>query len=183
MTVNEVKNCLNKAIQKFYNRDIVCAPERACVTRIAGYMQCMIESEDNNLRVDCEYSRATDGTHDECVKYLDSEFIRAGKPAEGLKGRIFPDLIVHERGKHEHNLLVVEFKGYWNKSNWDKDELKLKAFTKECWHKNIKEYFNYQYGIFVVLGRDKPYLVEFINGKQIDANKSISELQQERGNL
>ena len=183
MTVDETINCLNKAIRKFYDCDVACAPERACVARIAGYMQCMIENEHNNLRVDCEYSRATDGTHKEYVKYLDSEFMYAGQSVKSLKGRIFPDLIVHERGTHTHNLLVVEFKGYWNKSSWHKDELKLKAFTKECPHVNIKKYFYYQRGVFVALGRSEWHLVEFINGEQVSKNKSVTKLQQIRGLL
>ncbi len=183
MTLDIVLDCLHRAIQRFYERDVACAPERACVARIAGYMQCMLEHENEDLRVDCEYSNVTAAETDEYVKYLDSVGVFAGSSVKNLKGCIFPDLIVHKRGTHEHNLLVIEFKGYWNKSDWHKDEKKLKAFTKECDHTKIKKYFNYQRGVFVALGRNKAHLVEFINGEQIVTNKSIRQLQQERSKL
>ena len=183
MTEDEVIDCLHRAIQKFYERDTACAPERACVSRIAGYMQRILEQENTDLRVDCEYSKVTAAEKREYVKYLDSEGVFAGPPVKNLKGCIFPDLIVHKRGSHEHNLLVVEFKGYWNRSDWHKDEKKLKAFTKNCIHTNIKKYFNYQRGVFVALGRNEAHLVEFIKGEQVGTNKSISQLQQERSQL
>ena len=183
MTSEQVFVLLKQAIQKFYNRDAAYAPERNCVARIAGYMQCMLEHENNDLRVDSEYSKVTVDEMAEYVKYLDSDSVFAGPPIKNSKGCIFPELIIHERGTHANNLLVVEFKGYWNRSKWDKDEAKLKAFTKECPHENIKKYFNYQRGVFVALGRNKAHLVEFINGEQVSQNQSVNQLQHQRGEL
>lgn len=185
MTSDQVFILLQQAIHKFYNHDAAYAPERNCVARIAGYMQCMLEHDigNDNLSVDCEYAKVTANENNEYVKQLDSYGVFGGLPIKHSRGCIYPDIIVHERGTHANNLLVVEFKGYWNRSKWDKDEAKLKAFTKECPHVNIKKYFNYQRGVFVALGRNKAHLVEFMNGEQVSQNQSVNQLQHQRGEL
>ncbi len=63
---------------------------------------------------------------------LDVEYNREGpnpsSPKRNSKGQsVYPDLIIHERGK-TNNLLIVEFKPCW-KSNQDKDAEKLKDYS------------------------------------------------------
>lgn len=59
---------------------------------------------------------------------LDSEYNRNGTAPKRLPivgDRIFPDLILHRRGNNDANLLVIEFKGWWNR-NQEYDEKKIR---------------------------------------------------------
>ena len=109
--------------------------ERAIVFRYAYYLQNLI-NEDEELR-----------------KYnLDCEYNRNGAECKGLpsfpKGT-YPDLIIHKRGRNDSNLLVMEFKTYWN-DNRDEDKIKIKEFMDP-----FGEY-RYKYGISVLIDWDFP---------------------------
>ena len=98
------------------------------------------------LELDCEYNRE---------KYTVKRLPRS-------KHRIYPDLIIHRRGESDSNILVMEFKGWWN-TNTDGDEAKLKALTDQ------NNEYKYQYGISVVVTKE---LVEckprwFIKGNEV----------------
>ena len=73
--------------------------ERSIVFRVAHYVQNLIlkDSRYKNHVVDCEYNR-----HVCEIKKTPNR-------------RIYPDVILHERGTDANNLLVLEFKAYWNK--------------------------------------------------------------------
>lgn len=108
--------------------------ERAIAFRYAHYLQNLI-NEDEMLK-----------------KYnLDCEYNRNGAECKGLpsfpKGT-YPDLIIHKRGRNDANLLVMEFKTYWN-DNRDEDKKKIKEFMDPSGK------FKYKYGISVLIDRDK----------------------------
>ena len=90
------------------------AGERAIVFRFAHYLQNLIDDnggfEDYNL--DCEYNR--NGT--EC------------KSLPSFPKGTYPDIIIHQRGSNDYNLLVIEVKTYWN-DDTERDKRKLKDFT------------------------------------------------------
>ncbi len=90
--------------------------ERAIVFRYAHYLLNLIDQD-------------PDGTF---IKYdLDCEYNRNGTQAKTLPAfpdGTFPDLIIHKRGNNDNNLLVIEFKTYWNR-NQKKDIRKLHQFT------------------------------------------------------
>ena len=88
--------------------------ERAIVFRFAHYLQCLL-SKDETL-----------STYD-----LDCEYNRNGASAKSLKSfpnGTYPDVILHKRGSNEGNLLVIEFKTYWNR-NPKNDQKKIDEFT------------------------------------------------------
>lgn len=107
--------------------------ERAIVFRFGLYFQQALDEcgkfKDYNL--DCEYNRNGTGP----------------KTLPMVENRIFPDLILHQRGNNNNNLLVVEFKGWWNK-NQKYDEDKIKAMIS----KNGR--YQYREGYTVLLGKD-----------------------------
>lgn len=118
----------NKLLGKHY------VGERAIVFRFAHYLQIELckSKKYHWYNLDCEYNRnKTD------PKILPS-----------FPNGAFPDLIIHERSKNDHNLLVMEFKTYWNNSqeSINKDLKKINEFMKYP--------YNYKYGLVVVIEKN-----------------------------
>lgn len=103
--------------------------ERSITHKLAEYLQTRFPE----WNVDCEYNR-----NREIPKRL--THIRDMVPADDTSGRtVFPDIIVHHRGKAD-NLLVIEAKKN-STSDGSADEEKLKAYLAE---------HNYQFAFTVV---------------------------------
>lgn len=68
------------------------------------------------------------------------------------RGRVFPDVIVHQQGNDEYNLLVMEMKKSTNNEPRACDMAKIRAYLREL---------DYTYGVFVELltGVDNPAIV------------------------
>ncbi len=105
--------------------------ERSIVFRFAHYLQneLLKSKKYAAYNLDCEYNRNINGA----------------KTLPGFMNGTFPDLIVHKRGNNRNNLLVMEFKTYWNSAT-DDDKEKVAQYVKK------KEY-RYKYGIVVVIGK------------------------------
>lgn len=180
MTQEQVLFLFKQAIKIFYEHDRklleIAAHERACVARIAIYLQQLLNNEPNakKLCVDCEYGSMTTDTGEEFKKYMDANGAYGGN--DGQYGRFFPDLIVHERGTQQNNLLVAEFKGYWHDNKWQQDKTKLERLTDGAPSSYLKPYFYYQRGVFVALGRQQARFIEFTNGRQVSTAPTIDEL-------
>ena len=108
--------------------------ERAVVFRFAYYLQKILENNHlfRGLSVDCEYNRNL------------NDVKRTPKFPKGT----YPDLILHKRGEESNNLLIMEFKAYWNK-DISHDINKIKEFI------DVNGDYGYVYGISVILGRKK----------------------------
>jgi len=103
--------------------------ERSLTHRVGIYLQDEMPAWD----VDCEYNR---DDHDPKELYLpdchpDSHDTNAQT--------VYPDIIVHRRGKQE-NLLVIEFKKTSSNVSDDKDFIKLREY---------KNQLEYMYALFV----------------------------------
>jgi hypothetical protein len=66
------------------------------------------------LSVDCEYNR-----YERDPKYVD--YPKATNTADTDARTVYPDVIVHQRGKKENNLLVIEVKRSTNNASRDTD--------------------------------------------------------------
>lgn len=118
--------------------------ERAIVFRYAHYLQNLI-NEDPWLKkydLDCEYNR--NGV--EC------------KSLPSFPNGTYPDLIIHKRGSNDKNILVMEFKTYWN-SNVKDDMKKIEEFT------DTNGKYRFKYGVSVLVNIDAPKLKWFGNEK------------------
>ena len=105
--------------------------ERGIVFRFGIYFQNELQKDFSEYNLDAEYNR------DICAKKTLPEYPNGS----------YPDLILHKRGDNRFNLLVMEFKTWWN-SDISRDEEKLKAFMD----KNGE--YNYEYGASVILGKE-----------------------------
>lgn len=109
------------------------AGERAIVFRFAHYLQNEIVKNPKyaTYNLDCEYNRCGEET----------------KTLPSFPNGTFPDLIIHKRGKNfPTNLLLMEFKTYWNPDT-ERDALKVKEFVDK------EGCYRYKYGLVVVIGR------------------------------
>ena len=139
-------NLINQALDMLYEKDMHlimnCAEdtrgkderhhvgERAIVFRFAHYLQNLIDDDGGfkEYNLDCEYNR--NGA--EC------------KALPSFPNGTYPDIIIHKRGSNEHNLLVAEFKTYWN-CDISNDKQKLFEFT------DSKGRYKFKKGISFVL--------------------------------
>lgn len=123
--------------------------ERAIVFRFAHYLLSNIEKMDIDpeLSLDCEYNRS--GWRE---KILPS-----------FPNGVIPDVIVHHRGYDDKNVLVMEFKTYWNDNQKD-DENKIQEMTDK------QGKYKYAYGITVLIKENDFILKVFEDGKKIGKN-------------
>ena len=119
--------------------------ERAIVFRFAHYLQNFIDKEETfkSYNLDCEYNR--NGLKN--------------KSLPSFPNGTYPDVILHKRGSNDKNLLVMEFKTYWNKNQSD-DRIKIQEFTDQ------KGNYKFLYGITVLITKKicDCKIVGFIDG-------------------
>lgn len=137
MDKNKIIFLVTKSLQTLYEKDCEIISnhtnERAIVFRFGIYFNNEVEKNKLNYlnylnyKVDIEYNRNI-----EEPKRLKSEKI------------VIPDLILHKRGSNDNNLLVIEFKTFWN-SNQEEDTKKIENFC------NSKGEYKYRYGISILI--------------------------------
>ena len=130
-----LEELIKKSLDDLYQNDEYLikhrVAERDITSKFAHYFQ-------NNMRetiiadydVDCEYNRDGYG-----MKKIDGTLV-------------YPDFILHKRGTNESNLLIIEFKTWWNSDNREDIE-KLKAMMSE-WYR-----YQYQYGYSIILNQER----------------------------
>jgi hypothetical protein len=127
---------LLRAVQQFLSRDSylleVDANERSITSLIARYLATELPDYD----VDCEYNR--DGIDPKKIGYFNLHPNEEDTDAR----TVFPDIIVHHRGKKRGNYLVVEMKKSTNSVSRDVDFAKLTGYKREL---------SYQHAAFVEL--------------------------------
>jgi hypothetical protein len=117
--------------------------ERAIVFRFGIYLQKLMWDNEylKDYHLDCEYNR-----NKNIIKKSDFE-------------RIIPDLIIHKRGSMEENLLVIEFKSWWNQDNyWDKE--KIKNLT------NPEGDYKYKFGVSIIINKEFSPKLEWISAER-----------------
>lgn len=149
----ELFTIFQKSVEMFYARDADllrrAAHEQAMAHRIAHYLECLLMIRmpvlftSNGLSVDCEYNKAGDD-----VKRIGSDHAR-------------PDIIVHRRGNHDFNHLVIEIKKAegLKSSEREEDYLKLQEFTCES-----NEEYRYVTGIYLELAEKAAKVIQFEKG-------------------
>lgn len=107
--------------------------ERAIVFRFAHYLLNHIDNDYNYKKydLDCEYNRNN-------INNKDLPEFPYGT---------YPDLIIHKRESNDHNLLIMEFKTWWNKNN-NRDIKKIQGFMQKSGE------YKYKYGLAVIINQD-----------------------------
>lgn len=132
---NDQKLIFNEKIKG--NRTHCHSSERSIVHKYAIYFEKLIKDKSNN-----------DESNNDCEYRVDIEYNQNIDRLKILTSRpngAYPDMILHKRGTNVHNILVVEFKTWWNKKKIDKDIEKLKDFCRQTGE------YRYKYGVSIVL--------------------------------
>lgn len=80
---------------------------------------------------------------------VDCEYNRDGYGMKNIDGTlVYPDFILHKRGTNDSNLLIIEFKTWWNSDNREDIE-KLKAMMSDLYR------YQYQYGYSIILNQER----------------------------
>lgn len=145
---------LKEAIGRVYEEErflLTCSEgnrtgmEQAFAFRTGIYLSGLLQGTDyKQLDLDSEYNK-NNGVVKSSVRF-----------PRGVR----PDLIIHKRDSNEENMLVAEFKGYWN-NNIACDLRKLEDLT------NPDDNYNYLIGVFVRIGEKSPNFRYFNGGREI----------------
>ncbi len=148
----ELKQYIVESLRQLYKEDYSlierAGSERGIVANFSRYLSITFKENNffNDLHIDVEYNRNGDKP----------------KAFGNSKNPVIPDLIIHKREFNDNNLLIMEFKAYWNNNNEDmkKDFEKIKAFMSK------DDQFIYEFGMHIELLKDKFIIREFNeNGK------------------
>jgi len=142
MEFNFVKERVETAITEFINNDAylleVNANERSMTHRLAIYLQEQFQE----WNVDCEYNRnLADAKRVHLLKEQLGIEIHQIDTDDDSGQTVYPDIIVHHRGKNEDNLLIIEAKKSTSNIDEERDHLKLIAYREAP--------LNYKYGLFL----------------------------------
>ena len=136
----EIEDLVNIALKAIYKYDKylidIKAHERDIVFRFGIYFQRLLEKHDlfKTYNLDVDYNR---NGHDPKRTENSSD-----------KG-VYPDVILHKRGHNNDNLLILEFKGYWNnnRERIEKDERTIRDLMSPTGD------YKYQKGYWVLLDK------------------------------
>ncbi len=84
------------------------------------------------------------------------------KRTENYPRGTFPDLILHKRGSNDSNIIIIEFKPWWNPGTGD-DLKKLQDFT------NHDGEYKYGLGLSILIDHETP------NGKIVENGEVVGE--------
>jgi len=122
----EVRSLLDVAIHRLLENDTYLFEhdlhERTITHKLAEYLQPLFPA----WNVDCEYNR--DGHEPKRVRLGDPP-----EPEWDQGSNVFPDIIVHQRGNNDHNLLIVEAKKarHARPAIDPYDRMKISAFSRD----------------------------------------------------
>ncbi len=135
MEKSTVKERLKAAVRLLYEKDIhlfvVDAHECSLTSRLGLYLQQSFP----DYQIDCEYNR-------------EGEVAKTNEAGDSVR----PDILIHERGTNEHNLLAIEAK---KKPENDYDQKKLMGYIQKQ---------NYAYAVSIVLPASGTYKIKWVEG-------------------
>lgn len=177
MTEKQVIENIKLVLLKLYEYDQYLfeksGSERSIAHCLANHLKSLFPQYD----VDCEYNVNLDSDsgrkeiellQDELEKFDRSTTNRRTVIIEDenyYSVSVYPDIIIHKRGRNDENFIVFELKKSDSKIDNSYDKCKLEKYT-------ISHGLNYQYGIFVDINVGSPstWRFEFTlfqNGSQI----------------
>ena len=122
--------------------------EEGLIFRFGIYLQAYMDNETflQGYHLDMEYNRIQD----------------AKKTQSSFKHASYPDLIIHERGSNDYNLLIMECTTWWDSDVYLKqqDILRIKELTQHsCNH-------HFAIGSYIAFEKNRSIQKWFINGKE-----------------
>lgn len=133
----ELEKCIKISLDKIYKKHDYLIKEKIHERSIVFWFgiyfyECLQKTDFKKYDLDFEYNRNLSGV----------------KRTENFQEGTYPDLILHTRGSNDDNILIMEFKTWWN-NNKKRDMKKLKDFL------SLNGNYKYKYGAFIVFGKEK----------------------------
>lgn len=152
MKKEKINRIIEIAKEKFLENDkdlfLADVNERSMTHKFAEYLQQFFGC---NWNVDCEYNRYGQDTKkviEEIVRIVGKDTLSSDTEAK----TIYPDIIVHKRGKNGPNLLVIEAKKDASIAEQNKDTQKIKK---------IKGMYKYKFAVFLNFKITKNFDIDF----------------------
>lgn len=138
-----LEELIKKSLDDLYRNDKDLIERRVAERNLTGlfayYFRINMQNTDvADYNVDCEYNRDGYGT----------------KNIDGVL--VYPDFILHKRGTNDDNLLIIEFKTWWNPNNHDDIE-KLREMMSDT------HPYKYKYGYSVILNKENSEIIDMDN--------------------
>ena len=142
MDIEELTCAINSCLDKLYENDSYLifnysedernhVSERSIVFRFGIYFEEFVREKLPGYNLDSEYNRN-----------------KADKKSlPSWDSGCYPDIFIHKRGSNDDNLLVIEFKTWWNSDQSD-DKKKIKEFC-------LSDTYRYKYGITILLTKNR----------------------------
>lgn len=189
MVKEQVLENINSALIMLYNNDNYILQKNGSERSIAHCLASHLKALFPDYDVDCEYNINIDSESGKkeivilTEKMLELNKKIARRRSIALSNKIYyyvsvyPDIIVHKRGRNDKNLIVFELK----KSTFnltkelDYDRLKLEKYTANEIYNELK----YKYGVFINIHVDKEEGYQFDlevyqNGSKTEDNYQLS---------
>ncbi|WP_162549715.1 hypothetical protein [Hymenobacter nivis] len=147
--IRELDLITREALDRLYLQDAVLMNrrglEQSLAFRFGIYFHSQIKNTEwlSRLDLDMEYSKNGDDPK------------RTPTKPNGSR----PDLILHSRGNNDGNVLIVEFKGWWNHQKRSVDRNKVLDFT------NLEGDYRYGLGMLIEFKKNG-YVLELIEGNR-----------------
>jgi hypothetical protein len=174
MDFDEVNQKLTEALDEVLENDQYLLTHGIHEPAISHRLAVYLEPKFPDFNIDCEYNGNVEADSGKKYVYLLRQVAeQLGKLKEEedeqeiLTRYVFPDIIVHMRGRNgsENNLLIIEVKKSSNLDDGAWDAEKLSRFTSSKYENR----FNYQYGAFVrfAVGEKPDYSIQWYqNGER-----------------
>ena len=126
--IDELKTLVTNALDMLYQHDsnliLNAVNERSVVFRFGLYFNELLKTSSFSVyNLDCEYNRN----------------LGVPKRTINFQNGVIPDVLLHRRNSNDENVLVLEFKAYWNNANRKVDIKKIQDFTSQA-EDNIYKY-------------------------------------------
>lgn len=144
LTFRDIDAKLNKSLKKLFKEDKYLLEKDVNERSISHMLAFYLKNEFIDWDVDCEYNRIGAYAKKKIYElYEELERIESSNLVKDIYGKtVYPDIIVHRRGKKEENLLVIEIKKSNSRVNDNIDKRKLEKFCTQL---------DYSYGVFLKL--------------------------------
>lgn len=161
---------LEAALDQLIDRDRSLLEQDLSEQSISHRLAIYLEPYFAQYNVDCEYNGNVDRQngrkkinlvkHHLIEKGLLTEKELNNTENEIIERSVFPDIIIHRRGRNDANLCIIEVKKSTSNIPFDYDGFKLEAYTTNI----IGNDLNYQLGIFLIfrISRENPGYEPFV---------------------
>lgn len=155
MDIENIKEKIKKSLHTLHEEDNHILKHNGSERSIAHCLAYHLSELFDDYKVDCEYNLNIENGHGKktielleeklkkCDKNLTHRYCRIIGGKKFYSVSVFPDIIIHQRGTNDYNLLAIEIKKSTSRIPHDYDYCKLAHYT------NSTTAWKYKHGCFI----------------------------------